>query len=353
MSSLHARLAAGLLLVASCLPASAQTKVRYLLTSPSPTVAEAPHSSVPETLGFWKSQGLDVEVSPFSGSTAAAQLVIAGTAEFTMASPEALLFGRQDGAKIIAVYNHVREPIYTIAVLKDSGITQLKDLKDKTIGVVSLSSGAVPVAKAMLRSIGFDPEKDVKWLPIGLGAQAAAAIKANRVDALALWDWSYAQLENYGLAFRHFETVETSKLLSLMLLGNEDYVNANPTVAEKMGRGIAMGTQFTLANPEAAVRIHWQKYPASKPTNIPEDQALKEAIHILQARLAKYKVDGRTDPRFGAFTREEWIQTEDFFYNAGLIKSKPDVSTYYTNKFVEYYNAFDKKAIIAQAKDYK
>ncbi|WP_454916780.1 ABC transporter substrate-binding protein [Xanthobacter sediminis] len=353
MISLKTRLVAGVLLAASCLPASAQTKVRYLLTSPAPNVAEAPHSSVPAALGYWKDQGLDVEMSPFSGSTAAAQVVIAGNAEFTMASPEALIFGRQDGAKIIAVYNHVREPIYSIAVLKDSDIKDLKGLKGKTIGVTSLSSGAVPVAKAMLRSVGFDPEKDVKWLPIGLGAQAAAAIQGNRVDALALWDWAYAILENYGYSFRQFETPETANLLSLMLLGNEDYVNANPAVVEKMGRGIAMGTLFTLTNPEAAVRIHWQKYPASKPANIPEEQALKEAVHVLQARLAKYRLDGREDPRFGAFTTEEWKQTEDFFYTAGLIKTKPDVATYFTNKFVGFYNDFDKQAVIAQAKAYK
>jgi NitT/TauT family transport system substrate-binding protein len=342
-----------LLLVGLSLPAAAQTKVRYLLTSPSPTVAEAPHSSVPEALGFWKEQGLDVEVSPFSGSTAAAQLVIAGSAEFTMASPEALLFAKQEGAKIVAVYNHVREPIYTIAALKDGPITKLEDLKDKTIGAVSLSSGAVPVAKAMLRSIGFDPEKDVKWLPIGLGAQAAAAMKSGRVDALAQWDWSYAILENYGYAFRHFGTPETSKLLSLMLLGNETYVNANPDVVAKMGRGVAMGALFTLAYPELAVRLHWKKYPASKPTNIPEEQALKEAIHVLEARLAKYRIDRRKDPRFGAFTREEWLATEDFFFNVGLIKTKPDVGTYYTDKFVEQFNDFDKQAVLDHAKDVK
>src|SRR5881409_3081671 len=87
-------------------PASAQTKIRYLLTSPSPNVAEAPHASVPDMLGFWKEGGLDVEVKPFSGSTGATQLVLAGSAEFTMASPEGLLVARQEGAKVLAIYNH-------------------------------------------------------------------------------------------------------------------------------------------------------------------------------------------------------------------------------------------------------
>ncbi len=174
------------------------TRIRYLLTSPTPTVAEAPHSSVPDVLGYWRGGGLDVEVKPFSGSTGATQLVLAGSAEFTMASPEGFLVGRQSGAHAIAVYSHTREPIYTIAVVADSPVQSLGDLRGKTIGVLSLSSGAVPVAKAMLRSVGFDPEKDVKWLPVGLGPQTANALKAKQADALALWDWGYAILENLG-----------------------------------------------------------------------------------------------------------------------------------------------------------
>ena len=334
-------------------PASAQTRIRYLLTSPSPNVAEAAHSSVPEMLGYWKELGLDVEVKPFNGSTGATQVVISGSAEFTMASPEALLIARQEGANIQGIYNHVREPIYTIAVVKDSPIQKLEDLKGKTIGVLSLSSGATAVAKAMLRGIGYDPEKDVKWLPIGLGPQSANALKTNQVDAIAMWDWAYAILENAGFQFRHYETPGTSKLLSLMAIANVDFLKANPGAGMKFAQGIAKGTLFTLTNPEAAVRIHWQKYPASKPTNIPEDQAVREAVHVLQARLSKYKLEGRADPRFGAFTRDEWTSTQTFFFDVGVIKSKPDVGEYFTNDLIDDVNRFDKASIVKKAETYR
>jgi len=334
-------------------PAWAETRIRYLLTSPSPNVAEAAHSSVPATLGYWKDAGLDVEVKPFSGSTGATQVVISGAAEFTMGSPEALLVGIQEGAKIKAVYNHVREPIYTIAVIKDSPITKLEDLKGKTIGVLSLSSGATAVAKAMLRSVNFDPEKEVKWLPVGLGPQAANALSSKQVDAIAMWDWAYATLENLGFQFRHFETPQTASLLSLMLITNDAFLNANRTAAVSFAQGIAKGALFALTNPEAAVRIHWAMYPASKPINIPEDQALREAVHVLQARLNKYRVDHRKDPRFGAFLPDEWLATQGFFYDVGMIKAKPDVSSYYTNDLIDQVNAFDRAAVIRQAESYK
>jgi NitT/TauT family transport system substrate-binding protein len=237
--------------------------------------------------------------------------------------------------------------------VKDSPVRKIEDLKNKTIGVLSLSSGATAVAKAMLRGVGYDPEKDVKWLPIGLGPQSANALKTNQVDAIAMWDWAYAILENSGFQFRHFETAGTSKLLSLMVIANGDFLKANPDAATKFAQGIAKGTLFTLTNPEAAVRIHWQKYPASKPTNIPEDQALHEAVHVLQARLSKYKLEGRADPRFGAFTRDEWLSTQKFFFDVGVINRQPDVEEYFTNDLIDDVNRFDKAAIVQKAESYR
>lgn len=330
-----------------------ETKIVYNLTSPTPTVAEAPHASVPAVLGFWKEAGLDVAVNPTSGSTQAVQLVTAGTSHFTMATVEPLIIGRQKGAKIVAIYNHTREPIYTIAVQAESSITSLEQVKGKKIGVLSLSSGAVPFSKAMLASIGIDPEKDVSWLPIGIGQQSVHALKNNMVDAVGYWDWGYAIMENGGIKFRHFTTPKTKNVLSLAIVANEDFLNANQKVAVGFAQGIAKATLFTLTNPEAAVRIHWEKYPQSKPTGIPEDQALREAVHVLNARVAKYRIDNREVKKWGAFTAQEWVETQDFLLDSKLITTKADVAQYYTDKHLEQINAFDQAAIIAKAKAYK
>lgn len=328
-------------------------KIVYNLTSPTPTVAEAPHASVPAALGFWKEAGLDVQVTPVNGSTLATQLVAAGTAQFAMPTVEPVIAAKQQGGKVIAVYNHTREPIYTIAVPTGSSITKLDQLKGKRIGVLSLSSGAVPFAKAMLGGAGLDPERDVSWLPIGIGPQAVQAVQSKQVDAIGYWDWGYAVMENAGLSFRHFTSADTSNLLSLMIIGNEDYVKANPDVVVKLAQGIAKATLFTINNPEAAVRIHWQHYPQSKPAGVPEDVALKQAVHVLSARLAKYSVEQREIPKWGAFTEKEWKESQDFLMKSGIASTPMDVQAYYTNQFIDQINNFDKAAIVEKAKSYK
>lgn len=333
-------------------PALAQEKVVYSQTSPSPNVASAPHSSVPAALGFWEELGLDVESNSVNGSTLAVQLTNAGTSDFTIATVEPLLSAMQQGADLVAYYNHTREPIYTIAVTEDSDIESLEDLRGKTIGVLSLSSGATAFAKAMLAGAGVDPDSEVDLLPIGMGQQAARAIEAGQVDAVALWDWAYAQLENAGLAFRHFTTPETDKLLSLSIIANGDYFREHPDVAVKFAQGIAKAAIFTLNNPEAAVKIHWDHYPESKPTGIPEEQALAEAVHLIESRVPKYDIAGRSIEKWGAYTPEEWEATQDFLFDNGVISQKQDVSTYYSTELVDEINDFDAEAVARKAKEY-
>ena len=348
-------LAAGVALpvAAHLRPAKAATKIRYLLTSPVPDVGSATHSSVPKALGYWPNSGLDVEITPFTGASAATQVVLSGRADFTMASPEPLLVAKQEGGSLRAVYNYTREPIFTIAVEKSSPIQKLEDLKGKTIGLMNLSGGAFQFSKAMLSTVDIDPQKDIKWLPVGLGPQTANALQTKKVDAIAYWDQAYASLENMGYEFRHFITPKMSSLLGFMLIGNENFVNENSDATIKMAQGIAKSVIFTRTNPEAAVRLHWEAFPASKPTNVTDAEAIAHSVHVLKSRLDKYRIEGRKTEKWGYFEKEDWTNTQSFFYDMGLLKKQIDVDLYYTNRFVEQINQFDPEEIVDFARNFK
>jgi len=73
-------------------------------------------------------------------------------------------------------------------VLKESPIRKDVDLKGKAIGVGSLASSAVGYMKALVAEAGLDPNKDVTFLPVGMGAQAAMALKMGKVDLISLVD---------------------------------------------------------------------------------------------------------------------------------------------------------------------
>jgi len=64
-------------------------------------------------------------------------------------------------------------------VLPDSPIKTLADLKDKKLGVQSMGSAGTTFARAFVHDAGLDSQKDITFLPIGLGAQAITSIRQN------------------------------------------------------------------------------------------------------------------------------------------------------------------------------
>ena len=133
-------------------------------------------------LGFYEEEGLEVEFTGASGSGAAVQLVGAGQADIGgHVGTAPTIIGVDQGLPVIAPWLITRRNIYAIVVPEDGRITKIADLKGQKLGVFSLGSDGVPMAKAMAREVGLDPEKDLSLVPIGLGAQAVNAMRTGQV----------------------------------------------------------------------------------------------------------------------------------------------------------------------------
>src|SRR6202022_764964 len=120
-------------------------------------------------------EGLDIEVTTLDGSTAGLRQLVAGNIQFATVGPEVAMIAREKGVKVKSFYVVSGVTIFRVVVPRDSTIQSVGDLRGKSIGVSALSSGAVPVAKALLASGGLDPDKDVKWVGVGTGAPAGTA----------------------------------------------------------------------------------------------------------------------------------------------------------------------------------
>src|SRR5258706_7662104 len=167
--------------------AGAAEKVVYAVTTSNISVGHAAQSSIPLTEGFWKAEGLDVEVVGLSGATAGIQQVASGQVDFATVGGDALLIARAKGLKVKAVYTYARKSIYRIVVPEDESVKTLADFKGKTLGTPDMSAGSVPYARAALSSAGVDPQNGVKWLSVGIGGRAANALKEKGSERWAAW----------------------------------------------------------------------------------------------------------------------------------------------------------------------
>jgi NitT/TauT family transport system substrate-binding protein len=320
--------------------AKAGDKVTYAVTTTSITVGHAAQSSIPLGLGLWKDDGLDVEVIGLSGATAGIQQVASGQVDYATVGTDALMIARSTGIKVKAFYTYAQRPIYQVVALKGNGITKPEDLKGKTIGVPDMSAGSVPFMRSILKRSKIDPDQDVKWLSVGLGAPAANALRKKDIDVWAAWDTAVAALENNGFDFVQVAPEWANEMPGNVLIAKEETITANPERAIKVARDIAKSTVFGFANPGASVRNHWKLYPSTAPQGGEPEKNLKDAEHIFDARFDLMKLPPGVT-KWGTSLDAKWKDLADQTIEEGLLPKDFDVKTAYTNEFIDKINDFD------------
>lgn len=335
-------------------PGTAPTKLKVLLALRSMYIAFAPFI-VAQEMGYYREAGVDPELITCCGSTDVAKQIAAGQADIGAPSPEPAIIGRQPevGMKVHFIYTAYRENIYQLAVPEGSPITSIAELRGKTVGVVNLGSGAVPAGKALIKNAGLDPDRDVRFVPIGEGLQAATAIKQKRVDALSLWDAMYAEVTNFDVKLHYLDNAPIAKYPSNGLLVRDDDLGPKAKAFGAFGRALAKGTLFTLENPEAAVRIMWKRFPELRPSNKTEAEALADGLRIVRSRFHVWTIDNRTTKKWGYNEPNEYRAFIDFMQQQGLVKVKVPVDDLVTNKLVDDFNNFDARKVREQARNWK
>jgi len=349
-------LTAGTALALACVlaadAAAEETTVRVGWCARTVTSAAAPFA-IATKLGWYSEAGIKVQLVPLPGSTDCVKEVATGELPYSLPSVEPLAIIRPQGVKAKIFYTAYQGNIYGIAVPEGSSIRDVKELKGKKIGVTSMASGGVLVARALAAMNGMDPDKDVQIVVAGEAAQTAALLRGNQVDALSQFDTQYALVENAGEPLRLLDTQAIDRFPSNGLLALEETLRKDGAQATALAKGYAMGTVFAIANPAAAIRILYEVFPQTKSTGKDDATALKDDIKTLEARAQHWRLESGGVTRWGESSAANYDSYEDFLLRWGVIKEKVPVSDLITNDLIAEVNQFDPAAITAAAKAYK
>jgi NitT/TauT family transport system substrate-binding protein len=329
--------------------ADKKTDVKFLITTTKIEPGHSMISSLQEKPGFWKQEGLNVQIIGVEGSSLAVQQIGSGNADIASVGPEVLLTARAHGVPVKAFYAIVPHTIFRLMVPAESPIKSAADLKGKTIGIPSTASASYPFSRAILSSAGINPETDVHWLTVGAGAQAALALQRGQVQALAGWDTMQAAFENRGMKFHNLTAPFVDQLLGQVLIAREDFLEAHPETAVAVARGIAEATVFALDHPEETLKNHWQYYPQSKPREGTDAEKLKAGIADLQSRLSEMKVADWPKTPFGYIDPASFDKTVEIALKEGQIPDAAAAKGAYTNKWIPEINKFDKARVVTQS----
>ncbi|HEX3175382.1 MAG TPA: ABC transporter substrate-binding protein [Methylomirabilota bacterium] len=338
--------------LASTVPAPAQSKVRVGWCAKTVSSATTPFA-IATKMGWYKAEGLDVELVPLPGSAACTQAVVTREVPYSLPSVEPLAIARAQGISGKIFYTAYQGNIYGIAVPADSPVQKIADLKGKTIGVISMGSAGVPVAKALVATAGLNPDSDVNIVVAGEGAQTAAMVRSKQVDALSQFDTQYAMVENAGVKLRLLDTRDIDRYPANGFLALDETLKSRRKEAVALAKGYAMGTVFAIANPEAAVKILYEVFPQTKPTGKDEATAIRDDVKVLNARIVNWKLEKAGVKRWGENSEANYGAYADFMLKYGIIKQPVKAADLITNELIADINKFDAAKITAEAKGYR
>jgi NitT/TauT family transport system substrate-binding protein len=300
-------------------------------------------------LGFFKDEGVDVEFGTAAGSAATMQLIAAGQVQMGYIGMDVLILGkaRNPTLPVTAVYLQDRGNIYEIVVPEESDIKTVADLKDKNIGVANLASGAIPSLRATLTDAKLNPDSSVGLIPVGNGAQAAAALRSNRVQALSLFRAQHALIETLGYKFRYF----TREAPSAVIAVNTDFLKSNPEAVAKTLRGIAKASAFAEANPEATVKEFWKLF--GKPQGLSDEEAMARQKHVLSSTAKLWKDYKNTSVKWGDMQASQWSAMQDFLVSQKLLDKPVPVEQLFTTELIGKANEFDLAPVLKRAEEMK
>ncbi|MBT2756829.1 ABC transporter substrate-binding protein [Mesobacillus foraminis] len=278
----------------------------------SQLISEQTNLLVDEEKGFFKDKGLGVEVIPGAGGGDAIKNILSGKADIAFTDPGSLYFALDKGAKLKVIYNIYPQNVFNVVSLKGENITKPADLKGKTIGVYSLSSGTRQNLLVLLHKAGLS-DKDVNIVETGL--LNFAPLMQGQVDATAATDTGLFLGKQKGLGdVNVIEVKDHLNIPSDVFVVTEETYKEKKNELKKFLEAYRTSAQWMSENPEEAAVLA-EEYAI-------DGKDEKQNLEIIKLRNAS-SVSPETEERgLGAIDSKILQEGADTYQQLGLVKNK-------------------------------
>jgi NitT/TauT family transport system substrate-binding protein len=155
--------------------------------------------AIAEQLGYFRAEGLDVEITDFTGGARALQAATGGTADVVSGAFEHTIHlqGRNQNFQAFVMHGRAPQIAVGISTRNLAGYKSPADLRGRKIGVSAPGSSTAMVASVVLARAGIKPEA-VSFVEVGAAAGALAAMRSGQIDAISNSDPVMTMLEQKG-----------------------------------------------------------------------------------------------------------------------------------------------------------
>ncbi len=284
-----------------------------------------------EQLGYFKAEGLEVEIKDLVGGSNALQAVLDGAADVVSGAYEHTLNLQNQGQFFQAFVLQGRAPQMAMGVSNRNlpAYQSLTDLRGKKIGVTAPGSSTNMMANLVLARAGLKAS-DVSFIGVGNSVGALNALRLGQIDAISNVDPVMTQLEQKGevriiadtRTLKGTQEVFGGPMPAACLYAPMAFVRKYPGTVQALTHAVVHALKWLqTAGPSDLMKV------------IPESYFLGDRALYLTSFI-KVREAMATDGRFpeeGAKTALNALSSFDQTFNVGKI----DLSKTFTNEFAQ------------------
>lgn len=328
------------------------TPVTIMMGTSDMDISYSPYALLADQLGYFAEECIDATVTTTGGQTTTQQALIGKAADIALQTPDSLIVAADSERLPITVfYNLIPRSTYEIATLPDSPITSDADLAGKTIGLPAQTDSLTAYVAARLADVGESID-DVQLIATGYGGTSMEALKSGEIDAFVAWPGLWAAYANSGYETAVLPEPEWQTDYYGMGLGALDsYIEENPEIIEGVSRALAKSSVFLSENPDRAIELFWEEFPARAPLPGQDESVARENdMAVLSSTTGLMGIETLpVDTMWGAQTDAKWAAQIQYNKNAGLVSKELTPDMFFTNQFNDAANDFDREAVLSEA----
>ncbi len=213
-------------------------------------------AAVADKRGFFKEQGMDVEVIRMAAPISITALAN-GDTDYTMIFAS-VIRGAMRGMPIKVVASFLDGSTHTL--IARSEFKSVKDLRGKTLGVSTIGATSDVAARMMIRHFGVDPEKEMKIVALGSDRARFAALKEGIVEVAVISPPADAEGKKIGMNV----LARSYELFNFPFVGlgvNVKKLKEKPDEVKKMLKALIRANRYVRENREGTIQTlaEWSK----------------------------------------------------------------------------------------------
>jgi NitT/TauT family transport system substrate-binding protein len=280
--------------------------------------------------GFYKEEGLEVEILEGSGSATVAQLVSNMTNPVAYVDAATMMRGVGAGMPIKAVGVTLQQsPMAFIYRADAARPTKIEEIKGSRIAITA-GDASLAIFTAFMGKLGMKVD-DVNLITVANPQSKEQAVLNKQADALLGYFMDQGprmQLQTgVKMGWTRLYDMAGVSTLSSAIIANSDWLKdaKNQAQLRRFLRASQRGWQYTFDHRDEAAEIFMKRAPAfNKEISLLEINGTMTILHTEKTK----------DKPIGWSASEDWKESQELLEKYAKLKSQPDVNVYFSNEFL-------------------